>query len=274
MINILMQTPVAVMRSDTLADRMTLQQRETGHRNPLFAEACAHFNDYSFNSRGLIAAHEVFTTLNINPEERNVSGSLSVERFFSMWKSTLKNYSETLRKFEQSGKHNGHDFWLYCQDNSDILYLHLWLNKLNNPELTAFCSESHIINVGFDSTSAPSPSSAGGSSSNSSRSNKRKQTEQIGDILKTLKTSKDDDSSQSRMNETIRDAEKELLISNTIKRMRGLLKTIKDSTDNDEVSMLTPELERLKKKYAQLIAPEISQQDSFTTPGSDKSNSR
>ena len=76
------------------------------------------------------------------------------------------------------------------------------------------------------------------------------------------------------MNETIRDAEKELLISNTIKRMRGLLKTIKDSTDNDEVSMLTPELERLKKKYAQLIAPEISQQDSFTTPGSDKSNSR
>ena len=109
---------------------------------------------------------------------------------------------------------------------------------------------------------------------NSSRSNKREQTDQINDILKTLKTS-DADSSRSRMNEVILDSKKELLISNTIKRIRGLHKIIKESTDDDELSMLTPELQRLKQKYAQLIASDISQHDSFTTPNSSsKSNSR
>ena len=43
--------------------------------------------------------------------------------------------------YEASGKHNQEEFFNYCNGDTDILYLHCWLNKLNNPELSSYCAE-------------------------------------------------------------------------------------------------------------------------------------
>ncbi len=77
--------------------------------------------------------HEAFTTCHINPEEP--CRGLDVDKCYSLWKECLKSYRLVNAKFNASGQHNGRDFWLFCETNTDVFYLYLTLKKVGNTEL-------------------------------------------------------------------------------------------------------------------------------------------
>jgi hypothetical protein len=68
-----------------------------------------------------------------------------------MWKKVLASYSRCLTNFEASGKHNGHDFWNYCQNDRDVLYLELALAG-SDTELRNFCAAGTVIPFGLDTS--------------------------------------------------------------------------------------------------------------------------
>ena len=66
-----------------------------------------------------------------------------------MFKDARELYSRAEIKWTASGKHQNHDFYSYCNDVS-ALYLHLWLERLNHPNLSAYAKEGSDIQGGYD----------------------------------------------------------------------------------------------------------------------------
>lgn len=75
--NILMTFPDALQRSNLLATRTQLQNKEVNEKQPIFNDAADHFNDHNYNSGGLVAQHEEFTARSIDPEAINSSGPIT-----------------------------------------------------------------------------------------------------------------------------------------------------------------------------------------------------
>ena len=148
--NILMSFPDALQRSNLLATRTQLQNKEVNEKQPIFNDAVVLFNDSTHNSGGLVAEHEEFTSRRIDPEAVNNSGKITAAAAFRYFKDVRTSYAKAIVKYEQSGRHNKHDFFTYTQYDVDVLYLFMWLEKLNNPELTAYCAEGCELPGGLD----------------------------------------------------------------------------------------------------------------------------
>ena len=56
--NIIFSHPDALIRSALLASKYALQNKETNQNQPIFKECREKFNDYNFNSGGLISNHD------------------------------------------------------------------------------------------------------------------------------------------------------------------------------------------------------------------------
>lgn len=160
---------------------------ETADKQPIFIETAALFNDRNMNSGGLVIQHEVFDRKDINPEVVG-PGILSDLQGYKMFNQVKSYYSNTvLPKWEASGRHNGRDIALFCNDDPDIIALHAWIAKLDNPELASFFGEGASIPNGFDSVEAggiKTPSSLSTPSANApsdvtESGNKRNRTNKI-----------------------------------------------------------------------------------------------
>lgn len=157
LINLVMKFPDAIMRSNALASKEDLQNKEVNGSKPIWITVAEQFNDREHNSGGLVHSigqlpHEELTSRNIDPEKISPDGVLTSKQAYDLFKFTTRFYAnKVLPNFEASGKHNGHDFYSYCNNNTDALYLHEKLKQLGNPELTAFCLEGNVLPGGFDS---------------------------------------------------------------------------------------------------------------------------
>lgn len=161
--NLIMQFPDAVQRCGALASKEQLQNKEVNENQQLFTVVATQFNDWKLNSGGVIDTDDELLD-SIDTEKRNKSGPITAALVFAYWKDVVKMYSIYLRNWEASGKHNGHDFWQYCQGNLNVYYLHLWLCQLGNPEVSAYCAEGTILPFGVDSGAPPTESSTSSSS--------------------------------------------------------------------------------------------------------------
>ena len=74
-LNILMQFPDAVARSNMLASRLQLQERQTYEHQSVFVDATEKFNDWNFKTGGLIVEHDQFD--GIEPDKINASGPIT-----------------------------------------------------------------------------------------------------------------------------------------------------------------------------------------------------
>jgi hypothetical protein len=150
--NFIMAYSDALMRSHLLATRIQL---ESGHINsslPLFVESVLNFNDSKKDSGGLISEHSEFIKRLIDPEEVNTSGFMSEQYAFTLFQAARKKYATIVPKYQASGQHNSHDFFLFCCGDIEPLYIHLWLQHIGNTELTNYCREGYEISNGFDSS--------------------------------------------------------------------------------------------------------------------------
>jgi hypothetical protein len=138
--NIILQYPDAVIRSALLASKYALQNKETNQNQPIFVDTCAKFNSATFNSGGLVSDHAELLSAKIDTEKHN-PGKISPKQLFKLFNSNIKIYAEIMQRYTASGKHNGHDFFLYCHGNRNPLYLHLTLAKIGDPELNSYCNE-------------------------------------------------------------------------------------------------------------------------------------
>jgi hypothetical protein len=177
-----MSHPNATLRSQLLSNRLQLQFRETGDRQPLFTDVVEKFNDQSFNSGGLVTIHREFTNRSINPEAINASGNITSDIAYQMFKSVRNDYAKVMKDYQKSGQHNSHDFFNYCNGKIDILYLHCWLQKIGDPELTSFCSEGSEISQGIDTTLMTPTSSSSEIKQTSNDKRKRQNDSFMSDI--------------------------------------------------------------------------------------------
>ena len=106
---------------------------------------------------------------------------------------------KSLLKFKNKSIHT-QIFFDYCQLNTDVSYLYLWLQNLDNPQLQQFCSEDVELSYFFDSnnktpdchvsevTSNSTNNSKNSSSNNSNRrENKRSLEIEMQDYFNTKK---------------------------------------------------------------------------------------
>lgn len=138
--NIILDHPDAIVRSALLASKYALQNKETNQNQPIFVLTCSKFNDSAYNSGGLVSEHPELMNAKVDPEKHN-TGKISAKQVFKLFNSTIRQYAPISIKFTASGKHNQHDFFNYCHGNLNVLYLHLKLEKLGNPELNSYCNE-------------------------------------------------------------------------------------------------------------------------------------
>lgn len=155
--NLIMQYPDALERSFALATKQQLQDKEVNGSQKIFVAVADNFNDWNYNSGGCVDETDpVFD--GIDPERENKSGKITSQLVYNHWKDVIKLYSNYLANWEESGKHNGHDFWRYCMNNVDVYYLYFILRKLGNPEISSFCAEGTILPFGIDSGESSGPS--------------------------------------------------------------------------------------------------------------------
>lgn len=143
--NIILDHPDALIRSALLASKYALQNKETNQNQPIFKESKDKFNDVNFNSGGIVSDHPELLKAKIDPELHNTSGQISSKNLFKLFNTTVKQYAGVIPKYTASGQHNQHDFFSYCHGNVNVLYLHLKLKSLGNPELNSFCSEGAVV---------------------------------------------------------------------------------------------------------------------------------
>jgi hypothetical protein len=175
LLNFLFQHPDKVATSKLLSGRHAIQTRQTNENNELYVAAVEKFNDCTLSSGGLVSDHQVLLTKRINPDAIN-PGVMTVLYAHDAFKDLIVKYSEMSHNMERSGTHESEP-WEYCKGNTDLLYIHLWLQKLDNPHLQQFCTEGNETPFSFDSgISIPTPSPE----------KKRRRREEI-DILSMLK---------------------------------------------------------------------------------------
>ena len=157
-----MQYPDALLRSAALASRRDLQNRQVNENQDLFRDVAEEFNDWTSSSGGIVAPTDPIFEL-IETEEENRSGPITSAIVFAEWRDVVRLYSICVANWEASGKHNNHDFWRYCKNNVDVYYLHHWLKKIGNPNVSSFCAEGTVLPFGVDS-GAPPPAASTASS--------------------------------------------------------------------------------------------------------------
>jgi hypothetical protein len=179
--NFLFEDPDALAISKLLSSRMDLRNREYNENNAIYASAVEKFNDWSIPSGGLVANHEVLDKRKIDPDERNLSGPMTKQYAFKYFKDVVELYAPALNNKNKSGFNNP-DIWPYCRQNIDVLYLDLWLQKLDNPQLQRFCTEGAELPHFFDSgtptttTTRSEPTSSG-----------KKRKDDLGEVINILK---------------------------------------------------------------------------------------
>jgi len=148
--NFLFQNPDRLVASKLISTRNDLQNRHYNEKNPLYLEAVQNFNDFTKASDGLIEEHPALVDREIDPEEENLSGDMTVKYAYQLLRDVVNTYASTRKKWEASGSHNP-NFWDYCNNDIDVFYLHLWLSRLGDPQLERFCSEGNELPVYLDS---------------------------------------------------------------------------------------------------------------------------
>ena len=125
-------------------------------RAPIFIECTKKFNDATHITGGLVSQHEKLIQIAFNPDTVNDSGNNFPEFIFKSFKKALKHYCNAEHNWTLTGKHQITILFNYCNVDIDPLYIHLWLQKLDNPELRQYCSVWGRLKGGMDSSNKQS----------------------------------------------------------------------------------------------------------------------
>jgi hypothetical protein len=271
--NILFTTPVALQRSNLLATRAQLQHRETGAGDPLFVEAAKQFNEFGHDSGGLVKRHEVFLKKNIDPENVQ-NGQLSAYKAMKMWKAVRTEYALVYKKFAVSGQSNGLDFFLFCNGDTDVLYLHCALQANPDVSLISYCREGSELDGGLE-TSAPA-SASGSSTATPASATKRARERSLSAIAEVLQkratTSADREQSEKAVHSELVKKNREAHVQTIFEHMLRCAEKIEELEKLDDydaekpsvrLQMLRREEARASKQYEACLAEEGV---SYTTP--------
>lgn len=139
--------------SRVFASWRDLENRTTSHNgNPLFwAEVADKFNDTAFNSGGNIASSHPNAT-GLNPERPNTTGRIDADVAFWQFNVVKNDYAIAYKNWCQSGKYNDSDFWNFCSNRTDLLYMHYWFVKSGLEDFAVFCRQGVESAHGFESS--------------------------------------------------------------------------------------------------------------------------
>lgn len=182
LINVVVKYPAALQRSNLIASKEQLQNRETGSRAPFWKEVEVEFNDDT-PTGGLIHQHEEFTKKKIAPDAA-FNGLISSGKCYSLWKNLVKRYALAVRKFEVSGNGNEAIFWNFCMGKVDVLYLRLVLNGLGDMDLLGYCAEGSEVDGGLETSSVKSNLTRTPTPSSDRKRRKETQADEMIDIAK------------------------------------------------------------------------------------------
>jgi hypothetical protein len=115
----------------------TRQSNESNEPQTVYLAAVEKFNDSRLSSGGLVSDHPALLNQRINPEAINPGHLLTVLEAQNAVKDLIVKYSEMSQNMARSGTHQS-DPWEYCHGDTDLLYIHLWLQKHDtHPHLQA-----------------------------------------------------------------------------------------------------------------------------------------
>lgn len=252
-----MENPDAIARSELLAGRYVvttihyffisvidvirydLQHKETYSNQSLFKEAVEKFNDYSICAGKLIKDHMLFQHIKV--DEVNHSGLLTSDRAYDILKAVRKKYADVvLPNFNASGHHA--PFENFIQGDLDVLYLHFWLENLQNPSLTEFFGEGAKLDFGFDTSTTSAmntpigfgaTSTNSGSSGYSMKSGNKKRKAHEEDSIQLYYATKTEILKKESMASNNNTNENSDALSKAYERRRELAKELNDCTDDE-----------------------------------------
>ena len=156
LVNLVLKYPDALQRSSALATRQELQNKEVNGSRLIWVTVAEEFMDGTY-SGGIVRAHEEFERVDMNKEVISRSGIFTSKQAYDLFKMLCRGYAKIKPRYEASGRHNGKDFLDFCQkDKLDLLYLHLSLESINNPELSGYCLEGNVLDGGLDTAESAS----------------------------------------------------------------------------------------------------------------------
>ena len=178
---------------------------------------------------------------------------------YDLFHSVRKVYSKSDSNWTLSGKHCNHDFANYCNGQPQPLYLHHWLQRLGNPEITAYCKEGNSIEGGYTGLNITPSSTSSTSSFVSSSSSVSKRDTLLFDLLNRGQESSGPMKMASTdcFNSLKRKADEETIgmILNNIEKFEEDLEKMRIEgvdTANSKFMRKSRELERLYQNYASL----------------------
>jgi hypothetical protein len=262
MVNILCAQSDLLTQADRLATRNDLQNREVNGSKPIYIESAIKFNDMYFNSGGLPTGHEEYDNRNLDPEAVNISGPITAEKMYKLFKELKVEYSKAYIRWSASGHHDGSDFYAFCQGNVECLYFFEVLRAIGSPELIAYCGESCEIPGGLETYGTPVPgptshvanSSSASSSVSSSSSTTTRQNHVVvalNSVVKSLNSSvesaKGDPQKQAMAAKL--DSETRVILSNYLETIEDKIAKFEDSPNYDSSNTPPKKLKRLRAEY-------------------------
>lgn len=152
LVNLVLRYPDALQRSSALATRQDLQNKEVNGSKVIWVTVAEQFMDGT-DSGGIVKMHEEFIKVSINTEIISKNGIFTSKQAYDMFKTLCRAYARVKPRYEASGRHNGKDFLDFCHSSQlDLLYFHLSLECMNNPELTGYCLEGNVLHGGLDTS--------------------------------------------------------------------------------------------------------------------------
>ncbi len=147
-INLLLARSSELINIEKIASRSQLQQGEVYGNNPLFKIVATQFNNPTHNSGGLAGHHEVFDEKEIDPEKISTVGKITAEQVYKYYREVVQLYKKAYQNYMSSGFHERRDFWLFCNNRTDLLYLHIAIEATHNEQVLEFMSSGAVIEGG------------------------------------------------------------------------------------------------------------------------------
>ena len=121
--------------------------------------------------------------MGLEPDKPYRSGNITAKKVYELFHSVRKLYAKADANWALSGMHRNDDFADYCNHEPQALYLHNWLQRLGNPNLTASYEERNSIEGGFTVSNAVSVSAPSSVSSSSIQNSGLKRDERFLEVF-------------------------------------------------------------------------------------------
>lgn len=131
-------------QSSLAATREQLQFGEIRDKAPFWGNLAEDFSNPSEDAGGLIREDSALKDIDVN----KIITVMTAKEAYHLFNDTMKAYRSAKRNWCASGQHQGLNFWRFTT-STDCLYLHLWVEVVDNQPREQYINEGSLIEGGL-----------------------------------------------------------------------------------------------------------------------------